>query len=255
MDKIQEAYNNEKVVMKYKSSQNLQPAEKSILEILMPNLTEYKVLDIGVGTGRTSIHIAPVCKFYVGVDYAQNMIDYCRKQYTYKNALFEIVDAREMHQFSDEEFDVVIFSFNGIDCVNFEDRSKILNEIVRVLKHGGYFVFSSHNTRNLFRKYSFRMPKNPFNYLKEKRRLQNIRKCNGSIEQYKSKNYFFLFDGVENDWTMSVLYILPEFQMRILEQNQFSKIRLFNWRTGKEFPVELLPYYTEPWLYYLCKRN
>lgn len=255
IDTNQEAYNNEAVVTKYQSQQKLQAAENTILKILMPDLAEYTVLDIGVGTGRTSIHIAPACKHYTGVDYAPNMIDYCRKKYKYENAVFEVVDARDMHQFGNGEFDLVVFSFNGIDCVSFEERDKIFGEIARVLKDGGYFVFSTHNTRNLNRKYAFRMPRNPFNYFKEKVRLQNIRKCNGSIGQFRNRDYFFLFDGVENNWAMSVLYILPEFQTKILEEKGFSKIMYFNWKTGKEITAEFLPAYTEPWLYYLSQKK
>ncbi len=255
MEKNQAAYNDERIVTKYKLEKDLQPAEITILDILKPNLSDHKVLDIGIGTGRTTAQIAPLCKSYVGIDYAPNMIEYCKKKFSYLNTLFEVADARDMPQYKNEEFDIVIFSFNGIDCVSYLDRNKILKEIYRVLKRDGYFVFSAHNARNLKRKYSFRMTRNPFNYLKEKKRLQNIRKYNGSIDKFKAKEYFLLFDGVENDWTMDVLYIMPEYQIKILQQFQFSGIRFFNRITGKELTADSLPAYSEPWVYYLCKKD
>jgi ubiquinone/menaquinone biosynthesis C-methylase UbiE len=255
MEKNQAAYNNEEVVIKYRSEQNLQPAEKAIFNIIKHQLSECSVLDIGVGTGRTTIHVAPLCRSYTGVDYAPNMIEYCKKTFNYSNASFDVCDARDMHQFKNEEFDTVIFSFNGIDCVAYEDRSRILKEINRVLKPGGNFIFSTHNARNLEKKYSFNMPRNPLNYFKEKTRLENIRKHNGSIEKYKSKDYFLLFDGVENDWTMSVVYIMPEFQVQVLELHHFSQFRFFNRITGKEVTQNEFSKYKEPWLYYLCTKT
>lgn len=255
MEKNQSAYNDEQIVLKYKAERNLQPAEKTIFELFKPGLGEYNLLDIGIGTGRTTIYFGPPAKSYVGVDYAPNMVEYCKKAFDFKNASFDVCDARDMHQFKDGTFDMVIFSFNGIDCVPFEDRSKILKEINRVLKPGGYFIFSSHNARNLQRKYSFRMPRNPLNYFKEKKRLSNIRERNGSMEQYENKNYFHLFDGVENDWTMPVLYIKPETQVEILSQHGFSQFRFFNRTTGKELTQDLFSTYEEPWLYYVCQKN
>ena len=50
-----------------------------------------------------------------------------------------------MSHFAHGTFDLVIFSYNGIDYVAHVDRLKILAEIRRVLKRGGVFFFSSHN--------------------------------------------------------------------------------------------------------------
>jgi ubiquinone/menaquinone biosynthesis C-methylase UbiE len=48
--------------------------------------------------------------------------------------------------FKSNEFDAVVFSFNGIDCLYpYEKRIQALSEFRRILKPGGFFVFSSHN--------------------------------------------------------------------------------------------------------------
>ena len=47
--------------------------------------------------------------------------------------------------FPDAAFDIVAFSYNGLDAVGFEDRHVVLDEVARVLAPGGVFAFSSLN--------------------------------------------------------------------------------------------------------------
>src|SRR5690606_33195105 len=58
---------------------------------------------------------------------------------------FEHSDARDLSKFPPSSFDLIVFSFNGIDYVDHADRLKILKEIRRLLAAGGAFAFSSHN--------------------------------------------------------------------------------------------------------------
>lgn len=51
------------------------------------------------------------------------------------------MDARDLSTFSDQSFDLVWFSFNGIDYVNHIDRLTILQEIYRVTKPGAILYF------------------------------------------------------------------------------------------------------------------
>jgi len=49
-------------------------------------------------------------------------------------------------QFKDESFDYILFSFNGLDnLIPYSKRLACLQEIRRVLRKEGLFVFSSHN--------------------------------------------------------------------------------------------------------------
>jgi SAM-dependent methyltransferase len=50
-----------------------------------------------------------------------------------------------MDGFADEAFDAVFFLWNAIDDADPGDRILILNEVHRVLKRSGVFVFSAHN--------------------------------------------------------------------------------------------------------------
>ena len=57
-------------------------------------------------------------------------------------------------KYKDERFDIVFFSFNGLDYVYPEGRRVVaLKEIERVLKKGGYFIYSSHNPLSLLFKF------------------------------------------------------------------------------------------------------
>jgi SAM-dependent methyltransferase len=82
---------------------------------------------------------------YIAIDFSIPMVEACRVKYP--DACIEVGDARDLSRFDDESFDLVVFSWNGIDAVDHEDRSLVLNEVRRVLASGGVFQFSTHNAR------------------------------------------------------------------------------------------------------------
>lgn len=119
------------------------PAEASILDSLAAEIRQASLLDIGVGAGRTTAFLPAACREYVGIDYSSAMLNVAIKQFP--DIDLRQQDARDLSDFQDGSFDVVWFSYNGIDYVPHDDRLKILSEIRRVLKPGGLFVFSTHN--------------------------------------------------------------------------------------------------------------
>jgi SAM-dependent methyltransferase len=54
------------------------------------------------------------------------------------------MDARKLN-FPHDNFSLVVFSNNGIDSLDFDDRKKVLLQVCKVLKHDGLFVFSALN--------------------------------------------------------------------------------------------------------------
>ncbi len=141
-----ERYSQVDVVAHYASAEGLQPCERLIFDRhLTPGGA---ILDLGVGGGRTTPHLASAAGRYVGADYSTAMVEICKLRWPQLD--FRWCDATDMSQFGPAEFDVVVFSFNGIDYIDHDDaRRRCLSEVARILKSGGVFIFSSHNARQL----------------------------------------------------------------------------------------------------------
>lgn len=150
-DTNQQVYRDPRIVQHYAQLQQLQAAEQKILDQLQPHLATMKMLDLGVGGGRTTQHFSPLVAEYVGLDYSPTMITACQARFTNNPAGLDFVvgDARDLSCFEADYFDLVLFSFNGLDYIEHHDRLQALQEIHRVGKPGGYFVFSSHNLQGI----------------------------------------------------------------------------------------------------------
>ena len=72
-------YESTSVVRFYSGEPKLQKPESSIIETLKDQLPNYRMLDIGIGGGRTTHFFAPRVKEYVGIDYSQDMVAECRR--------------------------------------------------------------------------------------------------------------------------------------------------------------------------------
>jgi ubiquinone/menaquinone biosynthesis C-methylase UbiE len=139
-----QTYSQKDVVDYYDGQRDLQPAESVLFDAYVE--PGQRILDIGVGAGRTARYLAPGAAKYVGIDYAEAMVERCKQ--LFPNLEFHTVDATDMSRFEDASFDVVVFSFNGLGTLpNDEAREKCLAECARVLKKGGIFIFSLHNPR------------------------------------------------------------------------------------------------------------
>lgn len=143
----QAAFGDSTVVKAYSGEQPwLFPAERKILTALKSEVAGLPILDVGVGGGRTTPFMLELSSDYLGVDYSPAMIAACRK--AHPGVTFETADARDMVRLREGRFGLVFFSFNGIDCVGHEDRLKVIDQAYRLLRPGGFFLFSAHNLRS-----------------------------------------------------------------------------------------------------------
>lgn len=102
-----------------------------------------RVLDLGVGAGRTTTLLSPHALTYVGLDSSQPMLDRARR--AHPAADLRLGDARDVSAYADGSFDVVVFSNNGVDCLQHAERPAFFASVRRVLAPGGLLLFSTHN--------------------------------------------------------------------------------------------------------------
>jgi ubiquinone/menaquinone biosynthesis C-methylase UbiE len=140
-------YNSPEVAGYYAGLNYLTPCERLLFaEFLRPGMA---ILDLGVGGGRTTPHLAANAGRYAAVDYAPEMIAACRKKYPQLE--FHVASAADLSIFASSSFSAVIMAFNGMDYVIPQAaRERALQEIHRVLEPGGLLIFSSHNPRAIF---------------------------------------------------------------------------------------------------------
>ncbi len=113
-------------------------------EQIFSNLPRGKLLDLGCGTGRTTVVLSKMGFTAWGIDISEAMISEAKR--LHPHLTFLLGDACDLSGFEDGEFDYVLFSFNGLDLIHpYEMRVKCLKESYRVLKDGGLFIYSSHN--------------------------------------------------------------------------------------------------------------
>ncbi|MGB6476316.1 MAG: class I SAM-dependent methyltransferase [Candidatus Sulfotelmatobacter sp.] len=136
-------YSAAPVVSYYASLDYLTPCERLLFDGYIKQGSS--ILDLGVGGGRTTAHLACGASYYVGLDYAEAMIKACQTKFPQLE--FRVADAADLSAFKNESFEAVVFSFNGIDMLPGTARRACLQHIRRALKPGGVLIFSSHNPR------------------------------------------------------------------------------------------------------------
>lgn len=249
MNRNKRYYKNSKVVDRYSRLDGLQGPEQAFLDMYRERLTGLRLLDLGVGGGRTTLPFCSHAGEYVGVDYSQEMVHACNRRYrNLPNAMFEVGDARSLPQFPDGHFGAVLFSYNGIDEVPAEDRRRVLDEMHRLLAPSGVFFFSSHNLNFMSRLFAASFWSGPRRYLM----LRAINRGRRPLGQ----DFGLFDDGWQNlRFRMDTYYISPQHQFKQLQEAGFDGIRAFSVESGREYEgLEDLRSSVEPWIYYLCTR-
>ncbi len=247
-------------VTDYASRCELQAPEESILGELRDTLTHARMLDIGVGGGRTTLHFSPLVREYVGVDSSENMIAACRQRFPADpdRVRFKVLHAQDLSAFADSYFDFVLFSYNGIDNLGHQERLRAIHEVHRVTKTDAAFAFSSHNLLSL--RLAFRQQ---FHFHSDDWHLNSIRRilrwirhrivCGRSTQIMRRPYWFGRNPRSAND--IHQYYVNPLFQIDQLEP-WFRGICLYSLTTGQFLPNPEDPRVREDeWLYYLCRNK
>ncbi len=121
----------------------LSAGERILVRQLASETRNMPLLDIGVGGGRTTGLLTLISDEYVAIDFSSEMVAATRAAYPQVDV--RVGDARDLSAFPDEHFGAVVFSFNGIDSVEHDDRARVLGEIHRVLRPDGLLHYSTLN--------------------------------------------------------------------------------------------------------------
>jgi SAM-dependent methyltransferase len=189
-----------------------------------------RILDVGVGAGRTTEFLAEASSFYVGLDYSMDLLLAARKRF--HDSIFVLGDAAEISMFPDSFFDLIVFSFNGLDHLQ-TDSSRIgcLKKCADLLRTGGRFILSRHNARYLFQRWRDLVE------LSDPGRLGAILHGGGYVEL---KNH----RGLRNHF-VSRTRARMEF-----EQTGFEVVEV----AGSVYPQKRSSLST-PWYYYVLQKN
>lgn len=110
--------------------------------------TSDHILDLGCGTGRTTFSLFDLgFTNIIGVDLTPEMITAAEQIKAERDSslTFQVGNAKAL-SFDNGVFDVVIFSFNGLMSIpDGAERFKAIQEVNRVLKGGGLFIFTTHD--------------------------------------------------------------------------------------------------------------
>ena len=142
---LKEGFNSDASIKTYAGKNMLFDIEERIFETLKFK-KDIKILDLWCGAGRTTFALLEKgFTDITAIDFSDRLIEVAQKKDSRTWNIFSVWDASNLG-FDDEKFDLVFFSYNGIDYLpNRELRLKAFSETQRVLKKGGSFLFSSHN--------------------------------------------------------------------------------------------------------------
>lgn len=96
------------------------------------------VLEIGVGTGRLAVRVAPLCGEFYGVDISSKTIERAKENLAdFKNVRLTCADFLS-YEFG-RAFDVV---YSSLTFMHIEDKQRAVNKIAGLLNDAGRFVLS-----------------------------------------------------------------------------------------------------------------
>ena len=96
------------------------------------------VLEIGIGTGRLALKVAPQCKTLYGIDISPRTIERAKENLKEQKNVTLICDDFLAYDFS-EKFDVI---YSSLTFMHIENKQAVINKVSSLLNKDGIFVLS-----------------------------------------------------------------------------------------------------------------
>ena len=237
IDRInKQTYRTTSAVREYELKGDLvTPAERATLDRVAGEVRGAPVLELGMGTGRSVRALREISADYRGLDYTPEMVALCQSRFP--GVTFEHGDARDLRRYPEASFALVAFFCQGIDMVLHDDRLAILREAHRVLRPGGYYVFSTHNKESADHDRGLVLPDfNPSaNPIRLAVRALRFAKQVG-LRVYNRRRFarlvrqtpdYSLVNDVSHDYRMMAYYVTLEAQRRQLREAGFARYDLY----------------------------
>lgn len=105
---------------------------------------EKSVLEIGVGTGRLAVRVAPLCGKFCGVDISSKTIERAKINLAKLDNISLLLCDFLSFNFN-QTFDVI---YSSLTFMHIEEKSAAINKIATLLNNGGVFMLSVDKSQN-----------------------------------------------------------------------------------------------------------
>ena len=234
---------------------DLDQAEMAVVSRFRDKWPVWDVLELGCGDGRVAYTISALAASYTGIDYAPAMVRKAKTRIDESDTVsFEEMDARDLPNEWAGRFDVVLFPFDGLDNVGYDDRLVVLDEARRVLADSGVFYFSCHSLNSM-----------PFRWEWPKPNFFSLRSIADSI-QMLSEDVMMKFrsrsadldEATDRGWTIlrgpghfETFYTTPKYQIDQLDESGFDILEVID-TTG--YTIEAPYDGVDESLHFICRR-
>lgn len=113
----------------------IDPVLSRLYPYILSNINQSdKVIDVACGTGSLSLTISESGSYVTGIDISESMIETARKsakKRNIKNVRFSVLDASDLSQFRNREFDVAVITM-AVHQFDKEQAIKILGQMKRI---------------------------------------------------------------------------------------------------------------------------
>lgn len=110
------------------------------------------VLEIGVGTGRLAVRVAPLCGEFCGIDISSKTIERAKENLA-EHRNFKLICGDFLSHKFDRKFDVI---YSSLTFMHIEDKHRAVEKIAELLNNSGRFVLSIDKNQSDFIDYGTR---------------------------------------------------------------------------------------------------